>query len=31
MVSEPFSRRIRHAIDPGTPSAQATADLIGET
>ena len=31
VVIEPFSSRMRHEVDPDTPSAQMTADLIGET
>ena len=31
VVIEPLSSRVRHATDPGTPSAQTIADLIGET
>jgi len=31
VVIEPLSRRVRHATDPGTPSAQTVADLMGDT
>ena len=31
VVTEPLSRRMRHAAEPGTPRAHAMADLIGDT
>lgn len=31
IVIEPLSSLVRHATDPGTPRAQAIADLMGDT